>query len=270
MTFVVATFYHFFDFPGFANERKPLLDVLKTHNIKGSLLIAAEGINGTLSGRRGDIDTVLAYLKSTIVKGEFEHKESLCGTQPFGRAKVRIKKEVISLGAPVSVHHRTGRYVDTRDWNALIADPQVIVLDARNRYEVHLGTFERAIDPCTKNFKQLPGFVHKTLDPKQHKKIATFCTGGIRCEKFSSWLLDQGFEEVFQLKGGILKYLEDIPQAQSKWRGECYVFDERVAVGHGLTPSSTASMCPGCGHALMPKDREHPLYIENKSCCFCS
>ncbi len=269
MSFIVAAFYHFFDFPDYAAQQKPLLALLKSHEIKGSLLIAAEGINGTLSGTRENIDAVLRHLKTTITKNDFEHKESLCETQPFRRAKVRLKKEVISLGEPVSPA-RTGTYIDAKDWNALIADPEVTVLDSRNSYEVHLGTFARAIDPDIKNFKQLPAFVHETLDPARHKKIATFCTGGIRCEKFSSWLLDQGFSEVYQLKGGILKYLEEIPEAQSAWQGECYVFDERVAVGHGLAPSSTASMCRACGHALTQDDRKSPLYIEDKQCGLCA
>lgn len=265
----IAAFYHFFDFPNFADTRAPLLAELKRLEIKGSLLIASEGINGTLAGSREAIDTFLAYLKQHIVQGDFTHKESHADRQPFGRAKVRLKKEVISLGESVSPTRRTGRYVEPDQWNALIADPNTVVIDARNSYEVHLGTFDHAIDPGTRNFKQLPAFVKKTLDPAQHKKIATFCTGGIRCEKFSSWLLEQGFEEVYQLKGGILKYLEDVPPQDSAWQGECYVFDERVAVGHGLTPSTTASMCPACGHALTPQDRLHSLYIEAVACPYC-
>jgi len=302
--FIIATFYHFFDFPDFAEKRATLLAELRRLDIKGSLLIASEGINGTLAGSREAIDSYLDYLKEHIVKNPFEHKESRCDRQPFGRSKVRIKKEIISLGeatpslalalssplplaggaracpreggeggnlsagsecvdgfphpaSPVNGggEGRVGRYVEPKDWNALIADPDTLVIDARNAYEVHLGTFERAIDPNTRNFKQLPAFVRQTLDPAQHKKIATFCTGGIRCEKFSSWLLDQGFAEVYQLKGGILKYLEEMPAAASRWQGECYVFDERIAVGHGLAPSQTASMCPACGHPLKEEER---------------
>jgi len=267
--FIIATFYHFFDFPDFAAKRPELSTLLAELNIKGSLLIASEGINGTLAGTREAIDHFLAYLKKDIVHGEFGHKESLCDYQPFKRAKVRLKKEVISLGEPVSPRRKTGQYVDARDWNQLLSDRDVTVIDTRNSYEVHLGTFEGAVDPDIRTFKQLPAFVKKTLAPKRHKKIATFCTGGIRCEKFSSWLIEQGFPEVYQLKGGILKYLEEIPETQSKWRGECYVFDERVAVGHGLAPSKTAVMCPACGHALTPEDREHPLYRENEFCPRC-
>jgi UPF0176 protein len=270
MTYVIAAFYHFFNFPQFAEAQPALKSLLEASKIKGSLLIAPEGINGTLAGRREAIDHVLAYLKKEIVHGEFEHKESLSATQPFGRAKVRLKKEIISLGEPVSPGRKTGRYVGACEWNALIDDPEVTVIDARNAYEVHLGSFERAVDPGTRNFKELPAYVKKHFDSRTNKKIATFCTGGIRCEKFSSWLLEQGFENVYQLKGGILKYLEEMPQPESKFRGECYVFDERVAVGHDLAPSATASMCPACGSALKEKDRKHALYKENVSCPFCA
>jgi UPF0176 protein len=273
MSFVVATFYHFFDFPAFAEARQPILNEMTRLNIKGSLLIAPEGINGTLAGTREAIDAILGYLSREIIKAPLEHKESLCKTQPFARTKVRLKKEIIGLGEPVSPQHvsspKTGHYVEAKDWNDIISDPDTIVLDTRNSYEVHLGTFDRAIDPDIRIFKQLPDYVRTHLDPKKHKKIATFCTGGIRCEKFSAWMLDQGFENVYQLKGGILKYLEDVPTSESKWHGECYVFDDRVAVGHGLAASQNATMCPACGHALTPEDRTHPDYIEQTCCPYC-
>ncbi|WP_406698070.1 rhodanese-related sulfurtransferase [Singulisphaera sp. Ch08] len=265
---IVAAFYHFFDFTDYEAFRLPLLDEMKRLQIKGSLLLAAEGINGTLSGDRASIDQYLGHLKQHVTKGEFEHKESLCDRQPFQRAKVRLKKEIISLGQPTSLA-KTGHFVEPEDWNAFIANPETVMIDARNAYEVHLGSFERAIDPKTKSFKELPDFVQKTLDPAQHKSIAVFCTGGIRCEKFSAWLLEQGFEDVYQLKGGILKYLERIPEAESKWQGECYVFDERVAVGLGVTPSATASMCQACGHALTEADRQHSEFVPMVQCPFC-
>jgi UPF0176 protein len=268
MTIVVAAFYHFFDFRHFAENRSEILAVLKEKNIKGSILIAPEGINGTVSGTRRDIDALVSYLKTHIVKGTFEHKESFYTTSPFKRAKVRLKKETISLGESLSPNN-VGTYVEPQDWNTLITDPEMVVIDARNRYETHIGTFDGALDPDTKNFKELPQFVKKTLDPAKHKKIAAYCTGGIRCEKFTAWLKSQGFEQVYHLKGGILKYLETIPEAESKWRGECYVFDERVAVGHGLAPSSTATACPACGHALTPSDRNHTTYSEGQHCRFC-
>ncbi len=266
---IVAAFYHFFDFNQYVESRAPLLALLRKHGIKGSILLAAEGINGTISGTREDIDAVLRYLEIAVVGATFEHKESESPTQPFGRAKVRLKKEVIALGEDNDPLN-PGRYVDAKDWNALISDPGVTVIDARNAYEVHLGTFENAIDPATRTFRELPGFVRKTLDPERHKKIATFCTGGIRCEKFSSWLMGQGFEEVYHLKGGILKYLEEIPPEESTFRGECFVFDERVAVGHGLAPSVTATLCRPCGHALNAHDRAQPSYREGESCPYCA
>lgn len=266
---IIAAFYHFFDFPEYNEKRAALQALLDRHGVKGTVLLAPEGINGTLAGTREAIDAVLGYLKQNIAGEEFEHRESPCGRQPFRRARVRLKKEVIALGQPLPPGRAAGHYVDAKAWNDLIADPATLVLDARNAYEVHLGTFERAVDPNIRTFRQLPGFVRKNLDPKRHTKIATFCTGGIRCEKFSAWLLEQGFPEVYQLKGGILKYLEDTPPAESRWNGECYVFDERVAVGHGLAPSQTATMCPACGHALMPQDRSHTLYREGERCPFC-
>jgi UPF0176 protein len=273
MSFVIATFYHFFDFPGFAAAQQPMQEKLRSLGIKGTILIAPEGLNATIAGSREAIDQYLAYLGQDITHAPIEHKESYSDTQPFVRSKVRLKKEIIGLGQPVAPQHgehiKTGIHVAAKDWNHIISDPEVMVLDSRNKYEVHLGTFEGAVNPDIHIFKDLPEYVKTHLDPAKHKKIATFCTGGIRCEKFSSWLLDQGFEEVYQLKGGILKYLEEVPEPESKWQGECYVFDGRVAVGHGLTPSETASICQACGHALTPEDRAHPDYIEETNCPHC-
>lgn len=257
MTFVVAAFYHFFDFPEFTEKRTDILDVLKRENIKGSILVADEGINGTVSGTRESIDALLAYLKNEIVHGAFEHKESFHDTQPFKRAKVRLKKETISLGEKVPLDKR-GEYIDPKDWNALISDPGTIIIDTRNSYEVHLGTFENAIDPGIRTFKQLPAYTRKHFGEAKQKKIATFCTGGIRCEKYTAWLKAEGFENVYHLRGGILKYLEDIPPEESKWQGECYVFDERVAIGHGLVPTTHASVCKECGGALTKDDKICP------------
>lgn len=273
MSFVVATFYHFFDFPDYIEKRQPMLATLKRLNIKGSILISSEGLNGTISGKRESIDTILAYLKDDIIGGSFEYKESFHDTQAFPRTKVRLKKEIIGLGEPVPPQNvdnpRTGHHVDAKDWNDIISDPDTIVLDTRNNYEVHMGTFDKAIDPNIRIFKQLPDFVRNNLDPAKHKKVATFCTGGVRCEKFSAWLMDQGFETVYQLKGGILKYLEDVPEEESKWNGDCYVFDKRVAVRHGLEVSPTASMCIACGTPLTPEDRAHPDFIEDEWCPYC-
>lgn len=266
--FVVAAFYHFFDFPEYEARRDEILAEFLKQDIKGSLLIASEGFNGTISGTREAIDHILDYLKRDISKGDFEHKESFYDRQPFGRAKVRLKKETISVGEKVSLEYR-GEYVEPKDWNALIAQPDVVLLDTRNRYETHLGTFAGAIDPNTRVFKELPKFAREHFDPAKHKKIATFCTGGIRCEKFTAWLKQEGFEQVYHLKGGILKYLEEILPEESKWQGECFVFDERVAVGHGLTPTTKAVMCPNCGLPVTEEDKKHPLYIEGRQCQFC-
>ena len=269
MTYTVAAFYHFFDFANFKEQRQPLVAEMTRLGIKGSLLISSEGFNSTVAGSREAIDEFLSYLRTHIVKGPFEHKESFAATNPFKRTKVRLKKETISLGEKFSME-RTGEYVDAKDWNALISDPDVIVLDTRNTYETHLGTFEHAIDPKIKNFKELPTFIRHTLSNAKQKKIATFCTGGIRCEKFTPWMLEQGFEKVYHLKGGILKYLEEISPEESLWNGECYVFDQRIAVGHGLIPSDTASMCIACGHALIPEDRQSSAYVKDKSCPYCA
>ena len=269
MAYVVATLYHFFDFPDYVETKPSLYNELMRLGIKGTLQVASEGINGTLSGTRESIDTFLGYLKTNVTNAHFEHKESYCDRMPFARTKVRLKKEIISLGETVHPQRLTGQYVEAKQWNDLIQQPDTVLVDTRNHYEVHLGTFPGAIDPGTRTFKQLPPFIKENLDPARHKRIATFCTGGIRCEKFSSWLLEQGFEEVYQLKGGILKYLEEVPEDQSTWQGECYVFDERVAVTHGLTPSQSTTQCPACGHSLTVEDRAHAYFNKNLTCPFC-
>ncbi|MES2906215.1 MAG: rhodanese-related sulfurtransferase [Pseudomonadota bacterium] len=254
MTYVIATFYHFFDFANHAAEKPALLQKMLQLDIKGSILVAPEGFNGTVSGSRDAIDTLLQFLKDSIAKSDFEHKESLASTKPFGRAKVRLKKETISLGEPTEIEN-IGSYVEPENWNDLIADPDVVLIDARNDYEVALGTFENAVNPQTRGFKQLPDFARQLLDGDKNKKIATFCTGGIRCEKFTSWLVGEGYKNVFHLKGGILKYLEDIPVSETKWRGECYVFDDRVAVDHDLQPTKKFHLCSNCGDPLQAKQR---------------
>lgn len=267
---VIAALYRFFDFPHFEQMRAPLLEQMNGLCIRGSILITPEGINGTVSGTRENMDALLAYLREHIVKGDFEHKESPCTYQPFSRTKVRLKKETISIGesAPLS---SVGTYVDAKEWNELISDPETLVLDTRNNYEVHLGTFERAVNPGIRTFKKLPAYVRKHLDPVKDKtkKIATFCTGGIRCEKFTAWMREQGYENVYHLKGGILKYLEEIPEKESRWRGECYVFDERIAVSHGLKPAANVGRCEACDHTLTIKEMEHSAYIRGEQCPHC-
>ena len=265
---IVATFYHFFDFTDFEARKNELKQQMIAHNIKGSILIAPEGINGTIGGIRDNLDDFLNYLKNDIIHGDMEHKESITQTMPFGRTKVRLKTETISLGEPVDLS-QVGTYVAPKNWDALICDPNTIVLDTRNDYETHLGTFKGAIDPNIETFKQLPAFVRKTLSENKDAKIATFCTGGIRCEKFTAWMKAEGFTDVYHLQGGILKYLEEIPEDQSNWQGECYVFDDRVAVTHGVAASTTASKCEACGFALTPEDRAHPRFQQDVSCPYC-
>jgi UPF0176 protein len=239
MSLKVAAFYQFAALPDFRELREPLRALCAGLGLKGSILLAAEGINGTVAGRDGGIDALIAELQRGTLFGDrlnrLELKFSLADAMPFGRMKVRLKKEIVTLGDPKADPTRqVGIYVDPADWNALIASPDTLVIDTRNAFEVAIGTFEGALDPKLASFGQFKSFVAQQLDPAQHRKIAIFCTGGIRCEKASSLLLAEGFAEVYHLRGGILKYLEEIPEAESRWRGECFVFDERVALGHGL------------------------------------
>ena len=267
---VVAALYKFVTLKDFAALRQPLLVAMKAHEVKGTLLLAEEGINGTISGRREAIDGFLASLKSDTRFADLDHKESFCDEDPFYRSKVKLKKEIVTIGVDgVNPNNQSGTYVDAKDWNALIADPDVLLIDTRNGYEVALGTFEGAADPKTGKFGEFPKFVGTNLDPAKHKKVAMFCTGGIRCEKASSYLRNQGFREVYHLKGGILKYLEEVPVHESKWQGECFVFDHRVAVGQGLVPTEL-EMCHGCRMPLDPEDKFSEHYEEGVSCPKCS
>lgn len=266
---VVAALYHFAPLPDFAALQLPLTQLAEAQGIKGTLLLASEGINGTVSGSREAIDALLAWLRQDDRLANLEHKESYYDEQPFYRLKVRLKKEIVTLGVPgIDPNEQVGTYVSPREWNELLADPEVVVVDTRNDYEVAVGTFEGAVDPHTRTFREFPDFVKKEMDPGKQKKVAMFCTGGIRCEKASALMLAEGFEEVFHLKGGILKYLEEVPEAESRWQGECFVFDERVAVGHGLAPG-THSLCRGCRMPLSPADLESPDYQEGVSCSRC-
>lgn len=232
---VVAAFYKFVPLPDAARLRAPLFEVCASHGVIGTILLAPEGINATVAGSRDAIDSMLKFLLRDARFGQLEYKESSAARQPFGRLKVRLKQEIVTLGVPgIDPNRAVGEYVDARDWNTLIADPGTVVVDTRNRYETEMGMFERAIDPRTASFRQFPGFVHRTLDPRRHTRVAMYCTGGIRCEKATTYMLDNGFKEVYHLRGGILRYLEDVPREQGLWKGECFVFDERVAVGYGL------------------------------------
>lgn len=266
MTQVIAAFYKFVSLDDYQNRRQPLLNICQHHQIKGTILLAAEGINGTISGTRSSIDAILAYLRADACFADLEHKESIAEKPPFDRLKVRLKREIVTFGVPtVNPNAKVGTYVKPQDWNRLIADPDVLLIDTRNQYEFEIGTFKGAIDPHTDSFTQFPEYVATHLDPQQHKQIALFCTGGIRCEKATSYLLDRGFEHVYHLQGGILKYLEEIPAQDSQWEGECFVFDDRVAVTHGLEPG-THQLCWGCGNPISTTDLSHPHY-EPGICC---
>ncbi|MBF9233331.1 oxygen-dependent tRNA uridine(34) hydroxylase TrhO [Microvirga alba] len=246
MTYKVAALYQFVSLPDFRDLQEPLQAICAAREIKGTLLLAQEGINGTVAGTADAIDALVAELvNGTLFGGRLDNLElkfSTAADMPFQRLKVRLKKEIVTLGDPqTDPTKNVGTYVDAADWNALLETPDLVLIDTRNQFEVAMGTFDGAIDPNTARFSEFKDFVKRQLDPTKHKKVAMFCTGGIRCEKASSYMLSQGFEEVFHLKGGILKYLEEIPQTQSRWNGECFVFDERTALGHGLTERSSSS-----------------------------
>jgi UPF0176 protein len=239
MTFKVAAFYQFVALPDFAALRAPLHAICTGLGLKGSVLLAPEGINGTLAGSPGGIDELVETLRhGPLFAGRLDHLElkySAAAAMPFQRMKVRLKKEIVTLGdESADPTQRVGIYVDAADWNALISSPDTLVLDTRNAFEVEMGSFEGAVDPRIRSFGQFKEFAARHLDPGKHKRIAMFCTGGIRCEKASSHLLARGFAEVYHLKGGILRYLEAVPENESRWRGKCFVFDERTALGHGL------------------------------------
>ncbi|MEB3358885.1 MAG: rhodanese-related sulfurtransferase [Synechococcales bacterium] len=270
MTFVIATFYQFFSFPDRAERQPEWFNLCLSQGIKGTLLLAPEGINGTLAGSRSGIDTVLTGLRSDPRLQTMDHKESRAGHCPFGRLKVRLRPELVPLGiSAVDPAQQVGTYVEPQDWNSLIANPEVTLIDTRNQYEVAIGTFKGAQNPALQSFRQFPDYVHQHLDPSVHKKVAMFCTGGIRCEKATSYLIQQGFEEVYHLKGGILKYLETIDPNQSLWQGECFVFDERVAVIHGLQPGSY-EMCLACGHPISEADKQSPAFVAGAACPHCA
>ncbi|KAB8330565.1 rhodanese-related sulfurtransferase [Scytonema tolypothrichoides VB-61278] len=269
MTIIVAALYKFVQLQDFAEKQHPLLSLCQAHNVKGTILLAPEGINGTIAGSRQAIDCVLSFLRSDSRLADLEHKESYTNNPPFERMKVRLKKEIVTIGLPgVDPNQQVGTYVNPKDWNTLISDPQVTVIDTRNDYEVSIGTFKGSQNPQTESFGEFPEYVRNHLDPNKHKKVALFCTGGIRCEKASSFMLSQGFEEVYHLKGGILKYLEEVPESESFWDGECFVFDQRIAVRHGLEPGSY-DMCPSCGHPISEADKSSSKYQEGVSCPSC-
>jgi len=266
---VVVALYKFVTLENYPDLRQPLLDVMLENGVKGTLLLAREGINGTIAGLRAGMDAVLGWLRSDPRLSDLDHKESLCDEMPFYRTKVKLKKEIVTIGVEgVNPNEKVGTYVEPADWNALISDPEVLLIDTRNDYEVSIGTFEGAIDPQTRSFREFPEYVKAHYDPAKHKKVAMFCTGGIRCEKASSYMLQQGFDEVFHLKGGILKYFEEVPLEQSRWNGECFVFDNRVTVRHDLAPGSF-DQCHACRHPISAEEKASPQYEEGISCPRC-
>jgi len=271
--YLTAAFYKFVDLPDYADRRAPLLAFCEAHNVKGLVLLAQEGVNSTIAGMPEDVHAVLAYLRQDPKLADLEHKESWTSKAPFHRMKVRLKKEIVTLGVEgISPVKRVGQYVKPEDWNALISAPDVVVIDTRNDYEVEIGTFKGALDPQIQSFSQLPKWVQhaKALEEKNGKKprVAMFCTGGIRCEKSTSLMLEHGFEDVYHLQGGILKYLELVPPEKSLWEGECFVFDERVSVGHGLKPG-LHELCRACREPLPQSAKESPLFELGVSCPRC-
>ena len=269
MTYTIAALYLFIPVADPAELKQKFLQELSPLQLCGTLLIAPEGINGTLAGSELAIQKLLICLNNNIGLSQKDVKFSYSAEKPFNRFKIRLKREIVTFNQPhVNPNLRVGAYIEPDQWNTLIEDPDVTVIDTRNKYETLIGTFKNAIDPKIDSFTEFSDYVRENLDPKKHKKIAMFCTGGIRCEKASSFMLAEGFESVFHLKGGILKYLEEIPKEQSRWQGDCYVFDRRMAVGHGLI-TGHYSMCYCCGYPLSDKDKTHNLYEEGVSCAHC-
>ncbi|WP_417250390.1 rhodanese-related sulfurtransferase [Celeribacter sp.] len=268
--YTVCALYHFTRFDDPAALREPLLEFCRSHGISGTLLLAREGINGTVAGpTRGDIDALVDYINAMPGCAGFDYKLSTASEQPFARIKVRLKKEIVTMGQPdVDPKAAVGHYCTPEEWNELISAPDVAVIDTRNDYEVSIGTFEGAIDPETKTFREFPKWWEENKHRFHNKRIAMFCTGGIRCEKSTNYLIGQGIDEVYHLKGGILKYLEEVPEEKSKWNGECFVFDGRVSIGHGLK-EGPHELCHACRRPILPEDKTRPEFEQGVSCHQC-
>jgi len=266
---VVAALYRFAKFPDFESFREPLQQCMLDQDVRGTLLLAPEGINGTIAGSRIGVDAVLNWLRRDQRFADCVVKESYVDEIPFYRSKVKLKKEIVTMGVTdIDPNDIVGTYVDPADWNALLDDPDILILDTRNKYEIEIGSFENAVNPETESFREFPEYVAKNLDKKKHKKVAMFCTGGIRCEKSTAYLKQQGFEQVYHLKGGILKYLEEVPQSDSKWRGECFVFDNRVTVNHDLEQGDY-DQCHACRMPITDQDKLSEHYQPGVSCHNC-
>ncbi|NRB23015.1 rhodanese-related sulfurtransferase [Shewanella sp.] len=266
---VVCALYKFVSLPHFESIQQPLLDVMIDSGIKGTLLLASEGINGTVAGCQDAIDNLLNWLNTQPGLDNIVHKLSFDAEMPFYRTKVKLKKEIVTMGVegidPLKV---VGTYVKPQDWNKLISDPDVILVDTRNEYEVQIGTFKNAVSPKTNTFREFPAYVKENLDPAKHKKVAMFCTGGIRCEKSTAYLKEQGFDEVYHLEGGVLKYLEEVKQEESLWQGECFVFDNRVAVNHDLEKGQY-DQCNACRMPITASEKASEAYVQGVSCPHC-
>jgi UPF0176 protein len=273
MTYTVAAFYKFFSFPDFEARRAALAETLCGAGVKGTVLLASEGVNGTIAGTAESIETALTTLRALPGAADLEAKFSETDEMPFLRLKVRLKKEIVTMGIPgTDPNALVGTYIEPTAWNDLISDPDTVLIDTRNDYEYSIGTFEGAIDPETKTFREFPdwfrAFRERLAAEGRTPKVAMFCTGGIRCEKATSFVKAEGIEDVFHLKGGILKYLETVPETQSKWRGECFVFDERVSVRHDLSPGNY-DMCHACKRPITDEDKARAAYVPGVSCPHC-
>ena len=267
--YVTCAMYKFVALPNFESLRLPLLDAMNQNNVFGTLLLAAEGINGTVSGTRQGIDNLLDWIKQQPGLENIDSKESFDDKIPFYRTKVKLKKEIVTMGVEgIDPKQTVGTYVKPEDWNYLISDPDVVLVDTRNDYEVQVGTFKNAIDPKTTSFRGFPEWSKNNLDANKHKKVAMFCTGGIRCEKSTAFLKEQGFDEVYHLQGGILKYLEKVPESESLWQGECFVFDSRVTVDHDLN-SGSYDQCHACRMPITEHEKTLDSYVEGISCLHC-
>jgi UPF0176 protein len=267
----VAALYRFAAFADPSALRSALFEACKRHGIKGTILLATEGVNGTIAGSEEGIAAIISHIRALPGCADLDVKYSHAETMPFYRMKVMVKKEIVTLGqAGVDPVKQAGIYVAPQDWNALISDPETVVIDTRNDYEVGIGTFKGAVDPKTPTFRDFPAWFREHRDAlvTGRKRVAMFCTGGIRCEKSTAFLRSEGIDEVYHLEGGILRYLETVPENESLWEGECFVFDQRVAVGHGLTPG-THGRCHACRDPLSPEDMASPLYVEGISCPHC-
>lgn len=267
--YVTCALYKFVALPNYGSIRHPLLEIMTDNQVFGTLLLAAEGINGTISGTRIGIDSVLNWLAQQPGLENIDTKESYSDNIPFYRTKVKLKKEIVTMGVEgIDPNQVVGTYVKPADWNELISDPDVLVVDTRNDYEVEIGTFKDAINPKTKSFREFPAWATENISADKNKKIAMFCTGGIRCEKSTAFMREQGFDEVYHLEGGILKYLEEIPKDQTLWQGECFVFDNRVAVDHDLKRGSY-DQCHACRMPITEEEKNLDSYQEGLSCHHC-